>query len=108
MFETDITKDSYKVLCIIYKVYLQRRKDGNSKEQSVEFSDYNLFKDEYIPDMHTDDMHSAIVELKENGYVKLFVDGGFVLTNAGIILLENKFKNNLSDVMDFISKLPFV
>ena len=108
MFEKTITNDSYNVLCIIYEAYLQRRNNGISKNQARDFTDYELFRREYIPDIHSDDMYSAIVELKNNGYVKLYVDGGFLLSDDGIVLMENKFKNNLSDVMDFISNIPFI
>ena len=108
MSENTMTKDSYNVLCVIYKVYLQNRKLGSSKEQAHGFTDYEFFGKEYLPKTHIDDIYSAIIELKNNNYIKLYVDGGFLLTDDGIALMENRFKSRLSSVMEFISKLPFV
>jgi len=108
MFEKDITKESYNILCIIYKVYLQRRKDNMPKRQAVTFEHDTLFQKEHLPNVHPDDMYAAIVELKNIGYVKHYVDGGFSLTDDGILLMENRFKNNISDVIDFISNIPFI
>ena len=108
MFEQSITKNSYQILCLIYKVYLQRRKDGMSIRQAKNFDTDRAFHSEYIPTIQFDNLYSAIVELNNFGYLKKYVDGGFVLTDEGIILMENRFKNNLSEVIDFISKIPFI
>lgn len=102
MFEKDITKDSYKVLCIIYKAYLQRVKSGEATRIASVFVDDKTFGSVYAPDISYDDLYAAIVELKNNGYVKKYIDGGFCLLSSGIVLLENRFKNNLSDVIDFL------
>ena len=108
MLMKNITNDTHNVLCILYKTYLEKRKSGNSKLQAMDFSSYEHFRKEHIPELHPDDMHIAIIELKNNGYVKMFVDGGFQLTDQAIVLMENEFKNNLSNVIDFVNNLPIL
>lgn len=100
----DITNDAYNILCVIYRVYLQRRRDGLSKTTAIEFSDYELFRQEHLPKYDKSDFADLIFELKNNELVKLYVDGGFDLTNNAVILMENRFKNRLSDVIEFVSK----
>lgn len=104
----NITNDSHNVLCILYKAYLEKRKSGESKSQAIDFPSYELFRKDYIPKLHPDDMHIAIIELKNNDYVKMFTDGGFKLTDQAIALMENEFKNNLSNVIDFVNNLPIL
>lgn len=108
MSETQLTKDTYRILCELYKIYLQRRKDGMSKSEAVYFCETQNIQNTYMPEITSDDYYDSVVELKNSGYVKMYVDGGFVLDNQAIILMENRFKNGLSDVMDFISKIPFI
>jgi len=108
LFNLGITKESYNILCVIYKAYLQKRKNDIPKRQAKNFDSDISFHTEYLPTIHFDDLYAAIVELSNFGYLKKYVDGGFILTDEGIILMENKFKNNLSDVMNFISDIPFI
>lgn len=108
MFENSISKDSYHILCVIYKVYLQRKKSGSPKATAGFFDDYDVFRKDYAPKIHADDMYSAMTELEANDLITLYIDGSFELTNDAIIKMENRFSNNLSKVMDYISKIPFI
>jgi hypothetical protein len=89
---------------MIYKVYLQRRKSGMPKTEAFVLLDYDAFRNEHMPEYDRYDFANSITELKQNQYIKMYVDGGFELTNNTIILMENRFKNGLHDVIDFIAK----
>ena len=100
MSELHISKDTYKFLCLIYKEYLNKRKTL-SKSESIYFS--------YVPEsvyhkIRKNDCYSCLVELKNNNLVKTYIDGGFCLTDFGITTMENRFKNKVSEITDFISK----
>lgn len=95
-----LTKDADKLACTLYKEYLSKRKSGVSKSDAKYFeSIVNL-----LPDWHPDDIDETLSELKRAGFVKRYVSGDFVLLDDLIIYMENRFKNGLTEVTDFITK----
>lgn len=60
--EIELTKDSSKVLVLLYKEYLEKVKSGCSKSQSREFDGNKL---NFITDMHPDDVYDCLTELKD-------------------------------------------
>lgn len=101
MFEKTITKSAYKVLCLIYEEYLQRC-DTMSRDSAAEFDETPDFILAYFSQ---DDSYSCLTELKNNGLIKMYINGSFCLTNSAIIYMENRFKNGLSELISFISSL---
>lgn len=102
--QVDITKDSYRVLCSLYREYLKRRKNGISKMEAVCFAAPSDFKDELFPDIPIDDLYDAITELGQTGFLTVYIDGSFQLEKSAIILMENRFTKGLTEVTDFIAK----
>lgn len=100
----EITKDAEKVLCCIYKIYLERRKDNISKSQAVEFDSDFYKNDKHLSKMDNNDIYECIVELKENGCIKMYIDGSFILLNSTIVYMENRFKNGLNEIFEILSK----
>lgn len=43
---------------------------------------------------------------EETVFIKIYIDGSFKITKELVIYMENRFKNGLNEVMDFISNLP--
>lgn len=101
MFEKTITKDSYKMLCLIYEEFLQRR-ETMSKQEAIFFNCLPDFIYEHINKL---DCHDCLVELKDNDLIKLYIDGGFLLNNSAIVYMENRFKKGISEIANFISSL---
>ena len=94
-------------MCLIYKAYLQKRKNGMSKNDACYFdASEDICTD--CPDINQIDIDDALPELHSNGLIKCFVDGGFALNNEAIILMENRFKKGISEVISFIKDLPFI
>ena len=54
---------------------------------------------------HEDDFSSTRRELTQLGFVKSSVIGSFELTPTAIEYMENRFKNGIKELADFISKL---
>lgn len=100
MFEKDISLNAYKLLCLIYKEYLIRC-DTLPKEAAGEFLDIPETVYEYIKES---DCYEYLVELKDNGLIKMSVDGSFELKNSAIVVMENRFKKGFFDVAEFLSK----
>ncbi len=100
-----LTKDADKIVCCIYKEYLERRKSGSSKSESKEF-EANFYRNiKSIADWSSDDISDTLCELKDARFVKMYITGDFSLNNEAIIYMENRFKNGLTELTDFISKL---
>lgn len=99
-----MTKDADKMLCCLYREYLNRIGIGNSKTSSRDFKSEYVESDEVLSKWHPDDVDTTRNELKRAGYLKVFITGNFQLTDDAITYMENRFKNNLNEVTDFISK----
>lgn len=100
----EITKDSDKFLCIIYKDYLQRRKNGESKTEAKRFTTDYLESLVPLYQWHPQDIAEARLELGKNHLITNHYGTGFVIKDEGIFYMENRFKNGLKEITDFISK----
>lgn len=101
----ELTKDADKMICCIYKTFLQLRKNGTPKSSARRFSDDYFRTDEKLSSWTEEDLNETLLEIARAGLVKIYIGGNFDLTDSGIIYMENRFKNGLNEVIDFISKL---
>ena len=58
-----MTKDADKLICCIYKNYLERRKSGISKSDSKYFEDNFYKSDKYLSSWSNDDIADTLEEL---------------------------------------------
>lgn len=100
----NITKDSEKVICYIYKMYIEDRKDGKSKAEARRFNKNFYTNDKDLSKWYYSDISDCLLELANNGYIKIYIGGDFDILDSTIVYMENRFKNGLSDVLDLISK----
>lgn len=104
----ELTKDADKMICCIYKSFLQQRKNGISKSIAREFEENYFSTNKDFSSWIEDDLDETLLELGRVGLVKIYLGGDFELTDTGIIYMESRFKNNLEEITDFISKfLPW-
>lgn len=101
----NLTKDADKMICCIYKSFLQKRKEGIPKATARRFKKEYFINDNHFSSWDTADVRDTLLEIARAGLVKIFIGGNFDLTDDGIIYMENRFKNGLTEVVDFISKL---
>lgn len=99
-----LTKDADKVICYIYKDYLQSRKEGNPKNEAIDFEEDYYASHKVLSSWLKSDFDSALLELGRNKLIQIWLGGSFELTDNGIIYMENRFKNGLIEVTDFIAK----
>lgn len=101
----ELTKDSDKLACIVYKTYLEKRKDGQSKANAKHFNFDFAAVTPQLSKWNPSDIEETLNELKRANLIKKYIDGGFALQDSFIVYMENRFKNGLSEVLDFINKL---
>lgn len=99
-----ITKDSQKMICYIYKMYLERRKSGKSKAESRRFNVEFYQSDKALVSWHHSDIADCLMELGRNGYIHMYLGGEFELTDTTIVYMENRFQDGINQVLDWISK----
>lgn len=83
----NLTKDSEKVICYIYKMYLERRKKGNSKAESRRFEMDFYKSDKDLSKWCDSDISDCILELARNGYIKVYMGGNFDILDSTIIYI---------------------
>ena len=100
----EITKDAEKMIVALYKVYLSRRKAGQSKQEARRYEDNYFDITSPFSKMHPADVSDTRLELAQCGLLRVYIGGDCELTDHAIIYLENRFKNGLSDVLSFIAQ----
>ena len=64
-----LTKDADKMICCIYKTFLQRRKSGISKSSAKQFSDDYFQSDKQFSSWLPDDLDDTLLEIGRAGLV---------------------------------------
>lgn len=101
-----MTNDTKRLLCKIYKNYLERVKSGELKEVARYFNETELSKCEYS-DILSDNNYDDLMELYNQNYITYYgAENSFELNKPAIELMQNRFKNGIKDVVEFLLKLP--
>lgn len=101
----ELTKEADKMICEIYAAYLDRRSTGVSKQDAVNFAIKAKWPEKFASDWDSPDGTAALIELKRTGLVKYYQRSAFVLNDKAIIYMENRFKNGVSEVLDWLGKI---
>lgn len=109
MSDIKLTKDADAMICVLYKKYLQRRKDGASKCEAKLFSGSEEIHDDLMPKWSFEDVDETCRELSRAGLLDcLFAEDVTEiasLSDAAIIYMENRFKDNVSSLLAHIDSL---
>lgn len=89
----DFSNKTEKLMKLIYKEYLEKKKTLSSVD-AKNFSAYQ----------NLDDISDSLDELEEAGYIETYSDYSFILRPAFVSYMENKFKNNIIEATDIITK----
>lgn len=101
----ELTIETKKILCLVYKEYIDRKKNGINRESAKLFNS-NFYEDiSQLSKYSKDDINSFTEELLKADYIEKYIDGSFELQNKAIIILENRFKNNAKEVLNFLTSL---
>lgn len=106
--ESQLTKDAEKLLCLIYKSYLDRCKTNSSQSDCNYFGSTRDIHKNFLPNQYFDDVNELVWELKRNDLINGDTGDNILLeislTSSAIIYMENRFKNGVKDIADFITK----
>lgn len=109
MDEVKLTKDADNLICVLYKEYLNRRKSGSTKSSARGFGGSRRIQATLMEKWLFEDVDDTCRELSRAKLLScLILDnevGETVLTDKGIIYMENRFKNNIAAVVDHIESL---
>ncbi|MCY8562173.1 hypothetical protein P9D51_23100 [Bacillus sonorensis] len=114
--EVTLTKDADALVCILYKKYCQDLKDGTPKAQAKLLGGSKEIFETLVPQWSFEDVDETCRELDRSGLVGCRYNDNIVsqvwFTDTGIIYMENRFKNGLNDVLDYLGKIkgliPFI
>lgn len=101
---TTLTRDADKLLCAIYKSYLEKRKSGMDKIKSRYFEIVEIQNFKICSSWSLSDIKATVAEISRSGLGDMYYNGSFYANDQFIIYMENRFKNGLNDVIDTISK----
>lgn len=99
-----LTKLADKFLCSAYKLFLERRKQNFSLQNAKRFKNNIEERESFILEFNSDDIPDILMELASHKLIKIWIGGSFMLETQGIVYMENRFKNGLKEVTDFIAK----
>lgn len=99
-----LTNDADKLICQLYKVYLEKRKNGVDKLNSRHFSFSEIKAIKPFSKWSDSDIKDTVAEASRAGFGTMFFDGGFMANDQFIAYMENRFKNGLSEVIEFVTK----
>lgn len=104
----ELTKSADRLVCLMYKTYLSRVKDGQSKLKARQFGSLQTFAPLLVPDEATEDVRMSCIELRNAGLLHTVVASGRIiridLTDKGIYYLENRFKDGVIGVASFLAQ----
>lgn len=101
--EIVFTKDAQKLVAACYKSYLEKRKSGIDKT-NAKYCDINVLQPSYFPDISRHDYKETAAELCRAMQCRMFLDGSFMLSDAAICYMENRFKDGVKDTLSFLSQ----
>lgn len=105
--DTILTKDAEKVLCAIYKDYLEKRKAGLSKSLANYWGTSHVIHETLLPEWLFENVDDTCRELSRSKMINCGWGDNIALyisiSDIGIIYMENRFKNGLKDVVSFLS-----
>ncbi|SEA50160.1 hypothetical protein SAMN04515656_11230 [Eubacterium aggregans] len=109
MPETQLTRDADTLLCLMYKQYKESRNSGISKRNAKHLGSCDDIHSNLPLSWSVSDVFETCCELSRCDFlVCTFADDTVYdswLSDAGIIYMESRFKNNLNSLLEYITKI---
>lgn len=105
----ELTKDADALICLMYKQYVQKRKDKISKSQAKIFGSSDNIQKNIAPKWSFEDVDETCRELSRAKLLNCSYADDVVysayLSDEAIIYMENRFPNGLSQIIQALTKL---
>lgn len=104
-----LTNDAKYLLASMYKIYIDRRKNGETKEKAAYFDDVLFIHETIMSKWKFEDVEYTCLELKKHDLIEgILADDTIVTVNLSteaIALMEKTFFDKVDDVLGFLAKV---
>ncbi|EAC8464737.1 hypothetical protein [Listeria monocytogenes] len=104
-----LTNDAKFLLSSMYIEYLNKRKSGATKKDSMFFGNVDKIHSEIMPEWLYEDVLFTCFELKRHGFIKgMQLDKNLIrisITTEAIALSEITFKDKINIVLEYAGKI---
>lgn len=101
---SDFPKYVDAVICATFRQFKESIQAGNSIAQAAIIGESELLYSR-LPKLHPGDIDHACERLVDIGYLEIDIEGTITLEDEGITYMENRFKNGLKEVVEFLGNL---
>lgn len=109
MSDIRLSRDADALICVLYKEFKQRRKSGEPKQKARNMGGSPVIHKNLLPKWSFEDVDETCRELSRAGLVNCsWADNiayRVILSDAGIVYMENRFKDGLASVLDHLEAL---
>ena len=107
--QNELTNDAKYLLCTLYKHYKEQRSRQIDKSSAKYIGDCTRIQKDLIPEWLLEDVDETCRELSRAGFVESsYADDmatNVSLSDKAIIYMENRFKNGIKELIEFMLKL---
>lgn len=112
MDEAKLTKDANRLICTLYRNYLEQIDNGISKFDAKQFGSASYLFDNMPSGLRKEDFEETCKELcRAKMLIAEYANGYIIslaLTDKAIIYMENRLKNKSLSIIDILGKIPFI
>ncbi|KIP21099.1 hypothetical protein JV16_01593 [Anoxybacillus ayderensis] len=109
MVDIQLTKDADALICLLYKQYCAKLKDGVPKSQAKMFGSSEDIHQTIAPKWSFENVDETCRELHRAGLIECRYGDDIVwfvqLSDLGVIYMENRFKEGLKSVLEYLNKI---
>ena len=104
-----VTKDSERLVILLYKQYVVSVKSGIPRSEARLFGDYDQIADQFCPGESVESVSDLLWELARADYLEVSAYDDMPceceLTMPCIVMMENRFKDGIKSILDFLTNL---
>lgn len=106
--DIQLSKKADMLICLIYKKYKNDIKSGISLDKAKILGGSNKIQETIAPKLSPEDVDSLCRELGRYSLLKNMYADDIVyfttLSDSAIVYMENRFKNNFKELLEYIEK----
>jgi len=108
----NLTKDAEYMLCALYREYKENLENGSSKTQAKITGSSNRIHKELMGQWSLEDVDETCCELSQASLLNCTFADDVVyhstLSSEAIVYMENRFKNGLKEILDYMVKIKTI
>ena len=101
----ELSKTAEYILWYACSIYNQRLTSRPNMPNIRHFMSDFYQSDKRLSGISKDEINLSLAELKQKGYIRLYIRGNFTLLQPGIIYIKNKPKRLFREIFDCLKQL---